>query len=110
MNHTAIFKGVDVKVMYNDWSHGQRQFNSQNAAKAYVNGLDLTEVHRIILQPVWSAPGERVTVEVHQQGEDDRRDEIARTNDRELERIKEHKRKTEYDVDQTLLGFPPAGD
>lgn len=101
MNRTAIFKGVIVKVTYNDWSRGQEQFKSQNAAKAYVNGLDLTEVHRIILQPVWSAPGERVTVEVHQQGEDDRRDELAHTNDRERQRLRR---------ERTMPGFPPAGD
>jgi hypothetical protein len=69
MSRTAILKGFTVSVVYNDWSHGTVQLKSQNAAKAYINGLDLTEVHTVVTQPVWSQPGETVELEVHQQGE-----------------------------------------
>lgn len=87
MPRTAILKGFTVSVVYNDWSHGTTRFKSQNAAKAYINGLDMTEIHTLVFQPVWSEPGESISIEVHQQGEDERRAEMDQVDDFERQGI-----------------------
>lgn len=96
---TAILKHVEVKVIYNDWSHDTYPFKSQNAAKTFINGLNLTEVHTAVIQPVWSQPGESVPLEVHQQGEDDLterevlRVKIAIANARERQRLEDNQKR-----------------
>lgn len=61
----SILKGFRVAVVYTDNSSETYTFKSQNGAKAFINGLDLTEVFRVSTRPVWSEPGETVKLEVH---------------------------------------------
>lgn len=63
----GILKGYMGKVVYNDGSYDTLHFKSQNAIKAWVNGIDLSEARTITVWPDWSAPGESVPVEVKHQ-------------------------------------------
>ena len=63
----GILKGFAVKVVWHDGSYGTTELKSQNSVKAYINGLDLTEVRTVTTWPVWSKLGEAVPVEVHHQ-------------------------------------------
>lgn len=63
----GILKGYKGKVIYKDGSYDTLEFKGQNAMKAWVNGIDLTETRTVTVWPVWSVMGEAVSVEVKHQ-------------------------------------------
>lgn len=62
-----ILKHFSVHVVWDDMSAGVYEFKSQNAAKAWINGLDLIEVRQLRVMPIWAEPGETVQLEVKYQ-------------------------------------------
>lgn len=116
-NPTVILKHYRVVIAWRDGSRTTWELDDQAQVQRYIEQLNLSDTDTVSISPVWSRPGESVPLVVHQQGEDNRRIELARTNDRERQndqerkkrdRTDERKLRTAYDVEQTMLGFPPA--